>query len=1142
MMKQIIKNNSIGIQANNINFNIHSPSLNQTESDLKSDLSEILPKDNAAHFDFKSQAENNEIPHTILDIPGLPERTSKRKLLIEKLLQYLKTYNWLSIQGDKASGKSCLALLLEKHFKGRNKWVSFRDINGEKVDDHFNKVCFLLFREQIPSQGVDNFFNNCMSKYPKNSIFIFDDLPDLSQNCTLMQKLISFSKASRQNEIKIISTGFCILPENFKNVIGPSNLKVFDNTPFGQEEVIELLEIFNAPPVEMKFINLILAITKGNPVLIQAVTSYLESKSCNFDLGLIDEIVKKKFAVNELKEFLTIFSRTVDEDTRELIYRLDLILHDFTDSEIKLVSEVTPQIKNSFEKFNTITNIWVRNVGEKFSISPLIKDIGKKNLPEETIEKVNASLAKDRLKKGELNQYDSVDIISYFFGAKEYDLAASIFLQAINSLIDVCDQNIDDAGLSIMWSNLRLPKEITLNLRLGIRASQLRLFEKTGQDNSFILKDLEALLNHVTDKEKLSVLWVVSSLALVHIQTNLNTFCGYLIKALNIGDIHAGLPVDLDMGNNLNIEFVHEFIFNSMFLAQRHIKTHKDIFEWLKIIEKIPPESTKYLLESKRFVDGFNLLCNRVWRQELDKPKRNQNWEEILNILREIGKKALVLNLEVLWCSSVREQVTVLGEHIGASEKAIQVGNQALQKVSKENKIGQYLIKDIIAYQYLNEKEFKKADEWFREANVDKLEIESLHVLRLYSYLFHSVAVSNFDKDRALTICQKALNFAEKYRKSVSTNLLIITLGELAIQKFYKLGLEATFEVFERGIETLLNSDTKDNSWINLAYSFGHLGGYFSSSALRGAPINKTISGEEYKAPMPGRIISGSDAGGATYDPVKDSFVFSQMVSMYAEGIENDDKALRWGLLSYNHFKETGSTNYIFFFHTLAGVVIPNLIINRKFDEAVRLSKEILLANPIPEEKIIELAIYQTIIPIFFELGCSKNSDLTKSENLKDTLDRFQNFSWEPKKVNLDLWGSVVKICRVIFLDEKDDGNIFNGNFSKDERVILAKLTYLGNSIKINALPEHALQIHWKFLKDVNDFYFKSFPYLSRKIVFPFFKDYWEKKFNDFRFRFRSPKRFEEELKKAFDSSSKDVLENIFSTIARGLGISLGKG
>ncbi len=86
MMKQTIKNNSTGIQVNEIHFNLNDISPNLMENLLESALSKYVPKSEAADFDFKSQSENNEIPHTILDIPDLPERTSKRKLLIERLL------------------------------------------------------------------------------------------------------------------------------------------------------------------------------------------------------------------------------------------------------------------------------------------------------------------------------------------------------------------------------------------------------------------------------------------------------------------------------------------------------------------------------------------------------------------------------------------------------------------------------------------------------------------------------------------------------------------------------------------------------------------------------------------------------------------------------------------------------------------------------------------------------------------------------------------------------------------------------------------------------------------------------------------------------------------------------------------------
>ena len=60
MMKQIIKNNSTGIQGENIYFNFYNNSFDQMENLVKSVLSKYVSKNEVADFDFKSQTENNE--------------------------------------------------------------------------------------------------------------------------------------------------------------------------------------------------------------------------------------------------------------------------------------------------------------------------------------------------------------------------------------------------------------------------------------------------------------------------------------------------------------------------------------------------------------------------------------------------------------------------------------------------------------------------------------------------------------------------------------------------------------------------------------------------------------------------------------------------------------------------------------------------------------------------------------------------------------------------------------------------------------------------------------------------------------------------------------------------------------------------
>jgi hypothetical protein len=71
------------------------------------------------------------------------------------------------------------------------------------------------------------------------------------------------------------------------------------------------------------------------------------------------------------------------------------------------------------------------------------------------------------------------------------------------------------------------------------------------------------------------------------------------------------------------------------------------------------------------------------------------------------------------------------------------------------------------------------------------------------------------------------------------------------------------------------------------------------------------------------------------------------------------------------------------------------------------------------------------------------------------------------------------------------------------------------------------------------DKYYKNFQYLYRKIFIPFFKIYWEKKFKENIFRFRTPGLVEENMNKAFASKSTEVIKNIIRVVADGLGVGL---
>ncbi len=821
--------------------------------------------------------------------PILPEKISKRKRLIKDLSRILESCTWLSIQGEKGIGKTIMTLLLKEKFKGSHIWISFRDIKRELLCYHLDSAFFAHFGEKISKQKLDSLLCSLLSKLPKQSIIIFDDLPDLSENYNFTQKLIFIEKAAKRKDLKIISTSSFNLSENFRFMVAQNELEIFEIPVFSSNEISEILNVYGAPSnlVKSNFINFISGSTGGHPVLINALIRHLLANSWSTNLEMFEDLLKGEFARNEKKEFLAIFSKTVSDDLKELIYRLDLVIGGFTDHEIKLVSNIKPRVEKPFETLNPAFHIWMRSTGNRYSLSPILRGWGEKNLPPDILKEIYLALAEDIINRRHLNLMNALNAILYSIRAKDYNRAAFVLLNSLYALLEVKAKKIDYYGIASIWAAVPLPDEIELNLRLIIRVLQLKIREKINEDVSFILQDLDRLVSDSSEKEMLGLLMVTFNFVASKSIKKLSTFYKYFLKASKIPDINIKFPP------NLSLEY-------TMWLCTIHIKTGEDLLGWIKTVEMMPIKSKDVLFKPDPKVLGASVtICERIYLSESKKMQETQDWPKILNILEEFGGKAKKLNLEILWSGSIRTQIIVLAEYMDQFEKAIHLGEKSL-RIASENPIVQYLLKEIIAKQYRISGDYRKADKWYKFAAKQK--IESLHILRLFSLLDHSVAVSHLDLKRALNICEKAVVFAEKNTKTISKDLLVMALGEYTILKFKNFGVNDAFESLEKGFEILLKSKKRKALWKNLYVALGHPSGYLSSMAAFGVPPKITPSGDPYMPPKPGMLLYHDDKLQSLYDPSKEFVIFCQL-SMLAESIGKDEKAFKWGYSAYCAYK-----------------------------------------------------------------------------------------------------------------------------------------------------------------------------------------------------------------------------------------------
>lgn len=1117
LIKRQPQNDTTNIQVNNM--------IKGMEKDLTPFIYTLINKYKLEDLKINQQIEYMPI------LPILPENISKREKLSNDLLIILKNCTWLAIQGEKGIGKTIMTLLLIKFFEGSYIWISFRDIKKELLCHHLECSFFEFFGKENVKKELNSFFQSMFSKLPKNSILIFDDLPDLLDNYNFSQRLICVINAAKRNDIKIISTSSFNMPENFKFMITQNELKVFDIPTFTSNEISDILNLYRVPSnfADSNFINFISLLTGGHPVLINALIKYLSANSWMPNSIMFENLLNGEFSKNEKREFVTIFSRTVSDELKELIYRLDLVIGGFTEHEVKLVSNIEPRIEKPFEKLYPVFNIWVRNTGNRYTLSPLLKGMGEKNLFPENSNKIYDALAKDIIRRRNLNPIEVSNVILYYSSAKDYNNAAIILINALLALLQAKTDKVDDYGISSIWANIPLPEEIKLDLRLFIRALQLKVNERLNKNIFYLLNDLDRLVPLAGENEKLGLITFIFNVVTLKSMIKISTFCKYFLKVSAIPGIDSFFP------SNMPIE-------SAMWLCNFHIKTAEDLLEWVNTVEMMSVKSRNVLFN--HFLnrpESFLAMCESTFLSESKNPPKKQNWSKILDILEKIGNKAKSLDNEILWSSSIRTQIIVLAEYLGQFEKAIQLGERSL-KIATANPIVQYLLKVVIAKQYLIRGDYKKSDEWYMHAA--KHNIDSLHILKLYSLLEHCVAVYNSDLNRALNICEEAVEFANKNVEIISENLLVMALGEYTILKFKKFGVNAAFESLEKGFEILLHTKNKEVLWKSLYMILGHTSGYLVSIATIGTPPEITRSGALYRAPNPGFFVNYNENIHTLYNPEED-FVFYMQLSFFAESIGDDEKAFKWGDKAYSAYKKSSKCIENLIIPTITKIIVPSLIMKNEFSLSISLSHEVHLdmrkkaSQENPLIPLGEFLIYQNLIPNMIQMAISKITDKYYYDKLSDIINDFHNVPFDKTQINLNLWESAIKIFEIVFLKKTiNQKEIFQNNFTEGERRSLTMLAILGNSIADNILPEQAVQFQANIVPGI-EMYYKNCPYLYRQLFIPFFKTYWETKFKQYRFRFRTPSLVEENMDKVFASKSIGIIKNIIKIISDGLGVDL---
>jgi DNA replication protein DnaC len=400
-------------------------------------------------FDLKFKLDmTGDLSLSTRGVSFLVENVSKRKKVVKNFYDKLTTKGCLFMHGSASTGKTQLAFLISEKFSGERHWVNLRGIEAEQF--FFTIVYELLISLNIkPTANSFNQLEGAIERLSKEDLIVIDGLPKLESRDGVNAHFIGFLKKCLEKEVKVLITSSYHLPEKVKEVYKKAEVDIVKVPFFNEEEVKDVLLSYGVENnLADSLKGLILSVSAGHPTIINAICRYLYQKSWEVNDEEITTLFRGDYSIELTEETNDELLRTVnDQATRELLYRLSLIIGSFSLNEVRIISEVQPTIVFPVEKFNSVVGLWVQRANSnKYELSPLVKRLKSFNLTRVVERNVCHNLGKEILLKGSLNQFDALGAINYLIRAEEYNHAGFVLVKALHEF-----QNKSEVLYDFTW-------------------------------------------------------------------------------------------------------------------------------------------------------------------------------------------------------------------------------------------------------------------------------------------------------------------------------------------------------------------------------------------------------------------------------------------------------------------------------------------------------------------------------------------------------------------------------------------------------------------------------------------------------------------------------------------------------------------
>jgi len=1096
----------------------------------------------------------------ILEVPPLVKHITPRSNAVTDIQTQLKNHAWVALNGDCGCGKSQLAILVAKQMSHAISWLRLRDISDHREAGLMLDMAIDSLKKSDNIDFRQYRYVDLLQEHKTGSIFIIDDLPPLDGEDDLSLRLVCLVQAFAQKKLHLLSTSNFRLPQKMYDQLGDSLISL--TVPkFTKEEIRELLIAYGAPMdrINQGQFDFISIITKGNATLLTAVARFLAEKQWSLQRDEFDNLITGKYANILQGDIVKRLVGTVDDEGRELLYRLKLVMGSFTTEDVQTVASVRDVIQRPDEKIVHLTGLWIQDEGKgRYTISPLIRSLGFTGLIPEVERDVHLALAHKSFNKEGKNQWDAQTSVFYFLAAKEYYQGALILLSALQPMLEIKDQEFDDACLGLIWMTQEIPQIVPLQLRISLRGYQIAVNQKLGRDVNFLISDLAKLAEEINPEH---AFFLMGAFGMIITQFDIRSMDWSKIYRI-AGRVFELYP-EMNMPERFDFTFPEGFCFeNTALIPIASISTTEDLLEWMGFLERLPKIVLERAFEGYQGEDACIQFSNLLWPSEFEKPERDRDWKSLISVFEEFADRAKKIGLNLLWACAHRARIIIAADYLDDLERSNSIAAKVLDAEKDDLRVI-FVIMGCMGSQYCYKKRYKDALPWLEQAiSIDGIRVYPIGRLTNLNQL--SCALGELgETEKGVKTAKNAVKYAESSMEFIQVDIAR-TYGELGIAKWLANDdAPEIFGSFENALRLLVECEDDSEFWKATVASLGHTIGYLMALSKNGKPPDENSIGEPYAKPFRGMLYAPNYTERSTWFKIeKLSFLMAQM-SFWADAIGNDNSSVDWAKQARVESKKHKTE---FLAASLNDILISDCIVNDELGNAMELAKEAGIAlaatrvrrtNNIsvdqPIESIKDLlgpngsehwlqaeysASVMGYLPAMLRILLVALSDHTKAKILGEKLSGYcRDFGTNSNNPNF--WMEAEKLLDQI-LDESFPAKDFKEKVSEynDNFRVLHAVCCVGISIKKDIPLDRIIRFQIAVIPWIweQTSYSRS---IQRKILIPFFEQYWRHKFEEQRFRFNQPVLLEDDFAKISDIPWQERLKFVMRIVSRGLGIKL---